>query len=73
MQRVVALGGRAPVARFQAEFGQRGFGWWAVEVRATGEFVGFAGLDPVDEEMPFTGVEIGWRHGPTAPEGPHRP
>jgi RimJ/RimL family protein N-acetyltransferase len=51
----------ASVARFQAEFARRGYGWWAVEVRATGEFIGFAGLDKVDDGMPFTGVEIGWR------------
>lgn len=51
----------ASVARFQAEFDQRGYGWWAVEVQATGEFIGFAGLDQVDDGMPFTGVEIGWR------------
>lgn len=51
----------ASVAQFQAEFDQRGYGWWAVEVRATGEFIGFAGLDQVDDDMPFTGVEIGWR------------
>ncbi|MEV1243790.1 GNAT family N-acetyltransferase [Nonomuraea sp. NPDC050022] len=51
----------ASVARFQAEFDQRGYGWWAVEVRTTGEFIGFAGLDQVDDGMPFTGVEIGWR------------
>jgi RimJ/RimL family protein N-acetyltransferase len=51
----------ASVARFQAEFDRRGYGWWAVEVRTTGEFIGFAGLDQVDDGMPFTGVEIGWR------------
>jgi RimJ/RimL family protein N-acetyltransferase len=51
----------ASVAAFQADFDRRGYGWWAVEVRATGEFVGFAGLDDVDDEAPFTGVEIGWR------------
>jgi RimJ/RimL family protein N-acetyltransferase len=51
----------ASVARFQVEFDQRGYGWWAVEVQATGEFIGFAGLDQVDDGMPFTGVEIGWR------------
>ncbi|MDX3238508.1 GNAT family N-acetyltransferase [Streptomyces sp. ME03-5709C] len=51
----------ASVARFLAEFDERGYGWWAVEVRASGEFVGFAGLDRVDEGLPFTGVEIGWR------------
>lgn len=51
----------ASVARFQADFDRRGYGWWAVEVRATGGFIGFAGLDQVDDGMPFTGVEIGWR------------
>ncbi len=49
----------ASAARFRAELERRGWGWWAVEVRATGEFVGFTGLDPVDEGMPFTGVEAG--------------
>ncbi|MFD7833837.1 GNAT family N-acetyltransferase [Streptomyces sp. NPDC059761] len=51
----------AVVARMQAEFDERGFGWWAVERRETGEFVGRAGLDVVDEGMPFTGVDVGWR------------
>ncbi|GAA4625998.1 GNAT family N-acetyltransferase [Actinoallomurus vinaceus] len=51
----------ASVALFQAEFDRRGYGWWAVEVQAPGEFIGFAGLDQVDAGMPFTGVEIGWR------------
>ncbi|WP_037614639.1 GNAT family N-acetyltransferase [Streptomyces aureus] len=51
----------ASVAQFRAEFDERGYGWWAVEVRATGEFIGFAGLDDVDDDMAFTGVEIGWR------------
>lgn len=50
---------------FEAELTGRGWGWWAVEVTARGadegRFIGFAGLDPVDEEMPFTGVEAGWR------------
>jgi RimJ/RimL family protein N-acetyltransferase len=49
------------VAAFQAELAARGWGWWALEVAATGAFIGFAGLDPVDEEMPFGGVEVGWR------------
>ncbi|MFG2236462.1 GNAT family N-acetyltransferase [Streptomyces sp. NPDC048723] len=53
-------------ARFQADLDRRGWGWWAVEVAATGEFIGFTGLDPVDEGMPFTGVEAGWRLARTA-------
>ncbi|MGW8557517.1 GNAT family N-acetyltransferase [Streptomyces tubercidicus] len=51
----------ASVARFQADLAHRGWGWWALEVRATGEFIGMTGLDPVDAAMPFTGVEAGWR------------
>ena len=51
----------ASMTRFQADLESRGYGWWALEVRATGEFAGFTGLDPVDDGLPFTGVEIGWR------------
>jgi RimJ/RimL family protein N-acetyltransferase len=51
----------ASVARYEAAFEAHGFGWFAVEVPATGEFIGFAGLDRIDEGLPFTGVEIGWR------------
>jgi RimJ/RimL family protein N-acetyltransferase len=51
----------ASVALFQTEFDERGYGWWAIEVLATREFIGFAGLDQVDDGMAFTGVEVGWR------------
>ncbi|MGY5051273.1 GNAT family N-acetyltransferase [Streptomyces sp. 900105755] len=51
----------AAVALMQAEFDERGFGWWALESRETGEFIGRAGLDEVGEEVPFAGVDIGWR------------
>jgi len=51
----------ALVLNFQDNLGRYGFGFWAVQVRASGEFVGFAGLDTVDDEMPFTGIELGWR------------
>ena len=46
---------------FQGQLDERGFGFWAVEVQGTGEFIGFTGLDQVDEGMPFSGMEIGWR------------
>jgi len=49
------------LAHFRDTIAERGWGFWALEVVATGEFIGMAGLDPVDEEMAFTGVEIGWR------------
>jgi RimJ/RimL family protein N-acetyltransferase len=51
----------ASVRSFQDDLNHNGFGFWAVEVRVSGEFIGFAGLDPVDDGMPFTGVEAGWR------------
>ena len=49
------------VLNFQDELDRYGFGFWALEVRASGEFIGFTGLRTLDEEMPFTGVELGWR------------
>ncbi|MGW8777313.1 GNAT family N-acetyltransferase [Streptomyces sp. NPDC055796] len=51
----------AVVALMRADFDRRGFGWWALESRETGEFIGRAGLDVVDEAMPFAGVDVGWR------------
>ncbi|MGN9810123.1 GNAT family N-acetyltransferase [Micromonospora sp. BQ11] len=47
--------------RWQEVLDRRGYGFWAVEVRDTGEFVGVTGLDRMDEGMPFSGVEVGWR------------
>jgi RimJ/RimL family protein N-acetyltransferase len=52
---------RASLELFRDEIAERGWGWWAVEVRETGQFAGMAGLDPVDEGLPFHGIEIGWR------------
>jgi RimJ/RimL family protein N-acetyltransferase len=46
---------------FQDDLDRRGFGFWALEVRASGEFIGFTGLDIVEEQVPVTGVELGWR------------
>ncbi|MER7845102.1 GNAT family N-acetyltransferase [Kitasatospora sp. NPDC096077] len=51
----------ASVARYEAAIERRGYGWLAVEVRGSGEFIGFVGLDDVDDEAPVGGVEIGWR------------
>jgi RimJ/RimL family protein N-acetyltransferase len=47
--------------RIEARFDQLGYGLWALEISATGEFIGFTGLDTVDDGMPFTGIEVGWR------------
>jgi RimJ/RimL family protein N-acetyltransferase len=41
---------------------ERGWGFWAVELRSTGEFAGFLGIEVPDSPLPFQPcVEIGWR------------
>ncbi len=41
---------------------ERGWGFWAVELKATGEFIGFVGLHTPSADLPFSPcVEIGWR------------
>ena len=50
------------VDRIEAGFAEHGFGLWAVEVQATGEFIGFTGLSVPSFDAHFTpAVEIGWR------------
>ena len=52
----------AMIARMLAHFARHGFGFFAAELRATGEFIGFAGISHVPFEAHFTPcVEIGWR------------
>jgi RimJ/RimL family protein N-acetyltransferase len=50
------------VDRIRADLDRRGFGLWALEVRATGEFIGFTGLSVPSFDAHFTpAVEVGWR------------
>ncbi|MGE5282074.1 MAG: GNAT family N-acetyltransferase [Chloroflexota bacterium] len=52
----------ALVERIEAGFEENGFGLWAVELRESGELIGFAGLNVVDFKAHFTpAVEVGWR------------
>lgn len=52
----------ALVERIEAGFRANAFGLWAVEERATGEFLGFVGLIRQTFAAHFTpAVEIGWR------------
>jgi len=52
----------AMIDRIEARRTETGFGFWALEVTATGEFIGFAGLSVPRFEAHFTpAVEIGWR------------
>lgn len=50
------------ISSIERGFGRCGYGLWAVELRATAEFVGFTGLQVVPFEASFTpAVEVGWR------------
>ncbi len=41
---------------------ERGWGFWAVEFKSNGDFIGFTGLHTPKETLPFSPcVEIGWR------------
>lgn len=48
--------------RIQNEFNQKEWGLYAVEIKSTGEFIGYVGLHEIGFDADFTpGVEIGWR------------
>lgn len=50
------------LARANEHIAEHGFGFQAVELNATREFIGFLGLIRVPFQAPFTpAVEIGWR------------
>lgn len=52
----------AAVARVEAHFEERGFGFWAVEIPGVTRFAGFIGLLVPRFEAHFTPcVEVGWR------------
>lgn len=52
----------AAAYRYQSQIADHGWGLWAAETRAAGDFIGFVGLQPLSASMPFApGVEIGWR------------
>ncbi len=45
-----------------SQFAEHGWSNWAVELRATGEFIGFIGLSVPRRQLPFSpSVEVGWR------------
>lgn len=48
--------------RCAALIGERGWGFWAVDLKKTGKFIGFVGLHVPSADLPFAPcVEIGWR------------
>ncbi|MFH5822700.1 GNAT family N-acetyltransferase [Georgenia sp. AZ-5] len=52
----------ALVDRIELHLVRHGFGLWALELRATGDLLGFTGLNPMPDGVPGAGgYEIGWR------------
>lgn len=52
----------ALVDRIEAGLDEREWGLWAAEIRDSGAFIGFIGLNPATFDAPFTpAVEVGWR------------
>lgn len=52
----------ASADRARALIAKNGWGFWAVEHKASGEFIGFTGLNVPVAALPFSPcVEIGWR------------
>ena len=52
----------ALIGEIERHFNRHGFGLWALQARASGELLGFAGLCFVSFAAAFTpAVEIGWR------------
>ncbi len=48
--------------RIDARIEEHGYGLWALEVAASGEFIGFTGLNPMPADVPGAGgMEVGWR------------
>jgi len=52
----------ACIERFRRAHAENGWAMWAAELKATGAFIGFIGLNIPSYPLPFDpGVEIGWR------------
>jgi RimJ/RimL family protein N-acetyltransferase len=52
----------ASIDSWQAQFAAQGWSNWAVELRGSGEFIGFVGLSVPRRQFTFSPcVEVGWR------------
>jgi len=52
----------ASINAWQSQFASQGWSNWAVELRSSGEFLGFTGLSVPRRVLPFSPcVEVGWR------------
>ena len=52
----------ASIEVIEARFELQGYGLWALELAASGQFIGFTGLNPMPDGVPGAGgLEVGWR------------
>lgn len=52
----------AMATRCESLIRERGWGFWAAELKASGAFIGFVGLNSPAADLPFAPcVEVGWR------------
>ncbi|QIO06500.1 GNAT family N-acetyltransferase [Acinetobacter shaoyimingii] len=52
----------ALIQRIQSYIDQQGWGFWAIELKESGEFIGFTGLHHQPDKFEFSPcTEIGWR------------
>ena len=49
------------IDRMDGHFDRHGFGRWAIERKADGAFLGYAGINTIWPGLPVTGLEMGWR------------
>ncbi|MDQ0466509.1 RimJ/RimL family protein N-acetyltransferase [Caulobacter ginsengisoli] len=47
--------------RARGKIADRGYGFWALERRSDGVFLGFTGIQDYSPDLPLTGIEAGWR------------
>jgi RimJ/RimL family protein N-acetyltransferase len=61
-RRLDRAGSDALIDLLEGRFDEAGYGLWALEVTATGQFIGFTGLNPMPPGVPGAGgMEVGWR------------
>jgi RimJ/RimL family protein N-acetyltransferase len=52
----------ALIELLEERFEEHGYGLWALEILATGQFIGFTGLNLMPDGVPGSGgTEVGWR------------
>ena len=55
-------GSKQLVERLKAHIDEKGWGFWAVELKDTKDFIGLVGINSPSDNLPFIpSIEVGWR------------